>query len=539
MGLSFKGNSVRTMFFYMFFFLLLTTGSAFSSVIMPFSLHKDFVQNRAAEMEIHLIDNEARPMENALIQIGDAPGVPFADNQMITNASGIATVSIPEIAFDQELSVTISAHGFAHVTFSGKIDSTHVGQHKFSLQIHRHRDFSDIRTVTGKFSGWPQGVSKSRVEIGLFLPSFNVETLVGFDLGNLISPRMEEISVAGRTVQVPVNLVLPTQSKRYGIFPIRLSKPNFNIPLDAQMQNRFLGAAGSLPMRKLVNLAQKKDYLSIMNLVEFTRIGYTDMQFVEGNPNMPISLSTRLVQKKLENKVANFPSGLDLVAMSLFDPDTTLQTLLPVDIKAAKNPALTGHMQLAFPENARLESDAYVFNAAVEQRQLTQDLIEDLNFSAALTAVTWNGSKFEVTESEFLPLVHLGEADVNARVFPFAIAVAPTLGAVPTTRATPTQAEYFVFNLYSIAKNAGEKTQLRRVIWSAIVPSSAQEVRLPDLGRGGGISMPEMAHPQTFYWEVVAIRRNMSHNGGSGWDSTVSLRNLRQVSHARKKLTLP
>lgn len=535
MGNRLMSNSARILFFFSLFFLILTTNTAFSSAVLPFQVEREFVENRSAEMHFEVLDAESgAPIESAMVQIGSAPGEPFADNRQATDASGLANISIPQIAFDSELQVTVIAEDFPKISFMGKMDSNQVGQHIYSIYLVRHRNFSDLRTLTGEFSGWPTGISGSRAEVGLFIPSFQANTLLGFDLSNLISPRRDEMPVAGRTVNVPGNLVLPTQSKRYGFIPIRLSKPNFNMPLEAQMENRFTGVAGSLPIQEMVDLARAKDYLGVVNLIEFTNVGYTDWQTVEGNPRMPISLSTSLTQKKLKNKVSNIPAGLDLVSMGLLDPDQSLRTLVPVDIKAARSSLLMAdhNMRLAFPANARSEGDAYVFNAAVEQAQFTQNPIQELNFTAALTAATWNGNKFEARESEFLPLIRLGAPDENRRVFPFALATAPELGA------SSMQAEFILFNLYSIKENAAEQTQLRRAIWSAILPGSAREAKLPIIEGEKHLLGANPDEAETFYWEVIAIRRILSHNGDK-WDSVVSLENLRQVSHARKKLTLP
>ncbi len=513
------------------------SNTVLASSIIPFNIQRNFEANRSAAISVELIDQrDSRRIEQALVQVGDEPGTPFVNNQTRTDVNGKATIGIPTSAFDQPLLVSVSAEGYPRITFEAKILGNRIGESQIQVSMSPNKSFSDMQSVTGSFSSWPTGISRSRAEVGLFLPGFKADTLLSFDLGSLISSRRDEMPVAGRTVNVPGNLVLPRQSKRYGFIPITMAKPNFNMPLLSQEENRFSSVAGSLPISEMVDLARAKDYLGIVNLIEFSRTNWTDWQSPATSPTIPLRLDVELQQRKLKNKVRNHPAGLDLLSIALLDPDQSKRTLIPVDIKSVQRKRASVlnsvNMRLAFPQQSRSTGDAFVFNAAIDQSQLGAGPINELSFTAAFQKAEWMGSKFEAQENEFLPIMYLNDPSADRRQYSFRKAVQPEVGA-----SSMVEAEFYLFNLYSIANNAGEQTSLRTAIWSAVLPGTADSIRLPKFSRDEVVPRPELGHPQTFYWEVIAIRRRMTHT--SNWDSMVGLDNLRQVSHARKAVSLP
>ena len=446
----------------------------------------------------------------------------------VTDQQGIAR--FPIVAGADVNSVTFTT---AHSDFH-KLTVFEVMGQSFELFLQPNPRVEDYVFLEGKFIGWPTGVSVTRAEAGLFLPAFQANTLLDLNLNRVISSHTVPMTVVGNTFQIPGNLVLPPQDKKYGFFTIHLEKPRFIMPVRLGTEGYMVGLMGDVSIKGLVDRAREKDYLGAMNLTRFSKLDWTQWRTVNGAAEFDIPVNRFLQRNKVESNHQTIPAGLDLVAFSLLDPMGDQKALVPMDIKAMSAAAINrgptrmsrnpkGVLRLSGLTQSPTGAQTYVFSAILDKEQFATNPGEELVFSGALTR-----ANKEVTGLiRYMGLITQNSVSADHREYQF------SLPAIPELTATDLEPEFLVVNVFSETKLTNPKVSLRKLIWASVLPNNSRggSIRLPLIDRSPVLPTP--GPNEKFYWEVIAVRRTLSHNGGV-WDSTVSLSNLEHVSHARE-----
>lgn len=205
-----------------------------------FQLFNDLFQSNT----IRIQNGDGAPIADAQILIGQAVGLPFTNNLLTTNENG--EIEIPT-EWTEPLALTVDAPGFVRVTY---LNQTPQG---LNIQL-RPRNKTVVRNeLQGTTIGHKVVEKDGLVDFGIVIPAMTKLDIMNFDMGQFISPVMETIEAAGQEVQVPSNIVLPTQKESYGIFPVTLSKEIYRFFTPVTGTQKLFAARGRFPFRSVVD----------------------------------------------------------------------------------------------------------------------------------------------------------------------------------------------------------------------------------------------------------------------------------------------
>lgn len=468
-----------------------------------------------ADLAVKVLDASGEPLAGAAVLVGQKKGDPFAGNHALTGADGSALFTDEALRAGAPFTITASLNGYSTLSLVANRGSS---VELRLAKIPGERDFSFLQ---GKVTGFPPGYGGGTLELGLFLPAFRPESLLNFDPQQFISSYEVKINVFGER-DVPGNVVFPTQRKRYGLIPISLSKPEYIMPL-ARGLNAHMGAlAGAVDISDAVKLIKNKDFLGTLNIARFTHLGFTNNKVkVRGDETFNLNLSNEIAPGSVKAEMSGVPAGLDAVSVSFFDKEGDRGDFLPMDIKAVKSEAIkngSASLQLGLLKQRRSRDKFYVFTGLFDRAALDDKNSTGRSIVGSLQPVSGQSSRFR----GFLkPLRSLGVGSGN-RDYRFN---SPANGALAP--------DFVLLNIVSEKRNELTQGKTRSLLWSAVLPGSAEGVSLPDLGRPV-LPTPDTAKGERFYWEVIALKAGSSAPKAD-LDIQSAIRNLSHVSSLSQK----
>jgi len=466
----------------------------------------------AADVSVKVVDAAGNPLAGATVLVGSGRGTPFAGNEAQTNASGVASFSDASLRGGQLPSVTVSKEGYSNFTLAAPTAG------ELEITLPKYSNDADFAFLEGEVKGFPPGYPSNVLELGFFVPAFRPESLLNFDPQQFVSSYTTTINVFGER-EVPGNVVLPTQRKRYGFIPISLSKPEFIMPLNLGLKAHMTALAGAVPIGDAIGAIKNDDFLGAINLASFTHVAWTNEQVeVTGPQRFDLTVNQEIAPKALKAKLSGLPGKLDVVAVSLTDPSREKSDFVALDVKAVKaegvqNGATT--VDLGTLKNRRDGDALYVFSGIFDRAEFTNKDATKRWIVGSLADVKGSDATF----AQFLSPVRAGTVANANRDFKFPSAVNGAL--VP---------DLVLVNIVSEKKNAETRGLSRKVIWSAVLPGSASEMKLPDLGRPV-LPAPDQSREESFRWEVIAVKASSA----KGADIQSTLRNLQHVSSLSQK----
>jgi hypothetical protein len=461
---------------------------------------------RAADLVVTVTDTDGHPLAGASVLAGQSAGVPFPGNVATTAADG--TASFTSDSLRGPVTVTASLAGFSTVSLLNSSANT------VAIALQRNPDERGYGFLRGHLNGIPQ-TSGSSLDVGFFVPAARPETLLNFDVQSFVSSYTVKVNVYGDR-NIPGNVVLPTQTKFYGIIPISISKPDYVMPLPSTTEAHMYGIAGNVPISQAVSLVQNKDYLGLLNVVQLTNVGWTrDRVQVHGNDNFDINLSHVVQPGQLTAQLSGLsgPNRLDAVAVSLVDPSGDKGDYVAMDIKALRSEDLhngAGSLRLGAIRSRAALANSYVFTALFDKTQMQN------SSSRWVVGSVRPASSSAIPFSKFLsPIRTQGVTQAN-RDYRF---TSPAANGV-----TP---DLVLVNIVSEKNNPETMGKTRTVLWSALVPGATDHVTLPDLGRPV-LPPPDSSKGETYHWEVISYRTSTGH--ANGVNLQASLKDLQDVS---------
>lgn len=473
---------------------------------------------RSADLTVKVINStDGSPLQGATVLVGNKAGEPFAKNEMITDANGMAFFSDPELKSGKAFTITAYTNEFGSFSLmDNKTNSVEI-----SLQpITRGPSHSFLQ---GKLLGFPPGYGQGELEIGMFIPGFRGESLLDFDPQLIISSYKVEIDVFGKR-QVPGNVVMPRQRKRYGIIPFSIEKPEFIMPLSNGFTAHMSGIVGALPIGGAVDAIKEKDFLGVLNLTNLTHIGYTERMTVRGNERFDVQANTQLESKAVKAQLTGVAPKLDAISVSLFDPANDRQDYIPMDVKALKWEQITngnGLIKLSTLKERRDLDSYYVFTGLFDRTQLgeSRSNVNSRFLVGALQQV--NNSNLSAPFNGFLKIIQSSGVGMGNREFRFTTAANPNASLSP---------EMVLLNIVSQKRNLETQGVTRTVLWSAVANGNFEKFSLPDLGRPV-LPNPDVANGEVFFWEIIALTTDTKQSEQArSLDLQTSLRNLHHVS---------
>lgn len=468
------------------------------------------------------------PLAGAAVMVGEKIGDPFAENLVRTDAEGLATFSHESLRGEQRFPITAGMAGFTLLTLTQSTGN----QVEMALQkIQTEKDYGFMQ---GRLTGFPPGADGGTLELGLFVPATRPEGLLNFDLGLFVSSYKVKIDVYGER-EVPGNAVLPPQSKRWGLVPLNFNKPEFIMPLPKGLEAHMAGMTGTVAISPAVNAIRNKDFISVLNMASFNRVGWTSRRVkVRGDEKFDLNARHELIPGSITAKVGGVPEKVDVLAISLVDPVGDGGDFVAMDLKALKAEEVqngNAQFKLGMTRNRLQGAEYYIFTgifdrALISSSPLSVAATPDFRWLVGSTKAL-NSSRSRPTSetrfSSFLrPMRPQGVSSGN-RVYKFSSAA--------SSKVSP---EFTLVNIVSEKQNRNTQGVTKAVLWSTVIAGPASELRLPDLGRPV-LPNPDNSKGERFFWEVVAIKtRTSARKFGGELDLQTALRNVEHVSSFTK-----
>lgn len=303
---------------------------------------------------ITVTDINQQPVKGAQVLVGNALNTPFAGNFLTTNELGQVTVPA-EWATNEP--ITVQAAGYMRATYMDQAP----GAISFQLRTLVRKTQHEIKGVTNNL---PIKEKDGFIDFGLVMPAMSRLDLLNFDIGSIISPHEDKISVLGNELKLPANLSIPKQSEKYNfLLTATLDKPLYRVYAPRSGITRMYVARGRFPFRETADeLKGGKEIMDVVNSFTISGGGIRDMD-VRGP-----------VEKNLPTMDLNFTESKNVVAPTLRSDETFISAaianqsgyMIPTDFKK-----LTTNQKLAL--NVLPGSKQFVLGILMKTDEMTKE----------------------------------------------------------------------------------------------------------------------------------------------------------------------
>lgn len=454
---------------------------------------KRLISPREADLVVAVSDAASgAPLSGVEILVGAEVGVPFPGNLQSTGADGTVRFSAEALRNPNKFTVTAAKDGYSTFTLH------EVRGERVEIQLQAQAAPSDYGFLNGKVSGWPTGYGRRTLEVGLFIPGLRPQSLLSFDIGQIISSYTTEMDVGGTRV-VPGNLVMPPQDKTYMIFPIHLEKPEYIMPLPFGTRAHMSAVVGAVGLSAAIDGMKNKDFLSVINNTNLTHVEWSDPITVRSDERLDIRVSRPLEAQAIKTSTFAVPKGMDVLSVSLFDPSGTRDDFVPLDVKSRKAEQITGgkaEIPLGKLKDAASRAATYVFTTLFKRSEfINQQPNQPVRRAISASVKPLGADGKSVENKAMLGLMRVSPPSADKRSYQFTTANTAELAA-----------DLLFLNLYSLTKNNLTKGKTKKLLWSNVLPAGSTSAHLPKLGDRPVLPPADASLEEVFYWEVVALK---------------------------------
>ncbi len=443
---------------------------------------------------VRIVDNNGSGISGATVLIGGALNDPFPGNQLTTDANGYAT---PPAAWKSALPLTVEATGFVRTTFLP------VSPGQIQLQL-RVADSPTSYQISGQTQGFGDLRTDGKVDFGLVIPAIHKSNILQFDVGNLVSPEVDSISVVGRTVEIPSNITLPQQRESY-IFPITLNKPNYRMYVRQTGNYNMVAMHGQFPLQTVVDeLRAGKSMFEMIRHFTFLSAGVVQTYVGDSGLSATLSVNDIPFNQPLTKVAPSFPAGHMMMAVALADDGNYLY---PTDVKTVQS---GGSVQL---NGASGKASNILSILRADNNLSAQNATEVMNMLGAETfnLRTWietsnRGSAFGQLSFVLQP-AYDGTAPQFLDLVPEPYINGQTISLTPPAQLSGVKAVATLAIYSEIEETGGEKvkTERRTRIWEVVTPGWSQQLDLPSVALNPDPN-------KKYRWEVLFLGRTGSGN---------------------------
>ncbi len=260
------------------------------------------------------------PLQNAKIMIGTGADKPFTNNMYTTDHAGLVQIGSE---WSMATHITVEAKGY--------IRQTLLNQEPGLIQIKLNPYFQNPRNlINGQVTQLPVKNSDKNIDFALVLPTLTRSSLLNFNLEQVISPSIDEISIVGQKIQLPSNVSLPTQKENY-FLPITLSKPNHRVYSNSSGQQTYFALAGRFPFKPVVDqMNSGKQFYEVVNMFNFTSGGLREINISQSKSELNIPGHEMAFDKVV--KVKGAVASADEVVLTVAVNEVNNQ-FIPTDVK--------------------------------------------------------------------------------------------------------------------------------------------------------------------------------------------------------------
>jgi hypothetical protein len=198
---------------------------------------------------IKVLTEDGNPVAAAQVLIGSGPEL------LTTDLDG--NLEVPP-TWVNVLPVTISAQNFVRASYLAQ----RPGPHNYTL---RKLEPAGRLELAGIATGFKVTNGDGKVDFAFVMPMLQKQDLLHFNIGMILSPESDAISVIGKQVEIPSNVSLPKQKESY-IIGINLEKPRYRIYFNTPGKKKVYAARGQFPLKKVVDdLRAGKEFYQLIN----------------------------------------------------------------------------------------------------------------------------------------------------------------------------------------------------------------------------------------------------------------------------------
>ena len=276
----------------------------------------------AGALRVVVLDARSRtPIPGAFVQVGPAPGSPFAGNSGATASDGSIAFDDPALVGPQ--TVTAGAEGFSLLTV------IEAASDSITLPLHAETLGNTIFGPKAEISGTTVGIqtrdNDGNVDVGVVYPALKLSDVLGRRTAPVEVPTDRVSFPIVGAKDVPGNIVIPRQTE-YLFYTFEKSNYHFFVP--DQHTYDIVVLAGRAPVSSLGSAS--------LNDVTTRRVGIERQVAVNGNvtlvPSCDLDLSPSLIVR-----VPEAPAGSAVEAVSVADvPEPGGTRTLLYDLKSSR-----------------------------------------------------------------------------------------------------------------------------------------------------------------------------------------------------------
>ncbi|NJL25070.1 MAG: hypothetical protein HC902_07785 [Calothrix sp. SM1_5_4] len=201
------------------------------------------------------------------------------------------------------------------------------GQHVFHLvQKEKEREYE----IKGDTTDYGRLLTDGKVDFGLVIPAISREQMLAFDVSSVISPRNDQISIIGNTVDIPSNIALPQQTESY-ILPISLNKPGYRTYVRNPGQYRLSITHGQFPLQRVVNdIRAGKSMFELINYFDFKQAGLKVVDVNDDLAGVDLAVNQHQFNSAVNVKAPTLENNQVMISLSLVEQN---DRFFPTDLK--------------------------------------------------------------------------------------------------------------------------------------------------------------------------------------------------------------
>lgn len=268
--------------------------------------HGSRVEESAQTVLFTITSRGGQPIAGARVLIGPKENTPFPGNLLMTDSKG--QVRVPPAWVDPQ-PITIDAPGFVRATYFDRLPQSE------TLTL-RSAPTTTPHQLTGETTGYGNLARDGYIDIGIVVPALTRTEANTLQMGLLISPESDEMSVVGQTVQVPTNIAFPTQTETY-IFPLTFSKPVYRMEFDEARTWKVAAVHARFPLRDVIREMQAgKSFFDIVNYFEFREASIRDIT-IKGKTKIDLPVNEIRYKPTLSITAPAYDSKYSMFSVSL------------------------------------------------------------------------------------------------------------------------------------------------------------------------------------------------------------------------------
>jgi hypothetical protein len=169
------------------------------------------------------------------------------------------------------------------------------------------------------------------VDFGLTIPVVKPEDLFQFNLGMILSPYMDTMSVLGQQFEVPSNVTFPQQRESY-IFPITLEKSTYRMGFADGGTKHLISLAGTFPIDPVFDALRKgESFADVINSFNMQGLSFHEITLTQKKQRLDIQMNQNQITQSRKVKAPIFNQNNEVVLG--ISVGTHPQGLFPVDVK--------------------------------------------------------------------------------------------------------------------------------------------------------------------------------------------------------------